>query len=116
MYLLDAGEQFLLPLEPLYAMAYRPVRREDAAEIECGRPRLPLAGHYHCCRYRWTKPSLCRSILGRPTQRHVSVVGCLKQCLPYLADLTHTDQLLQGRSSLGGLSRLPVWVQETSPK
>jgi hypothetical protein len=47
-YLLDAGEQFLLPLEPLYAMAYRPVRREDAAEIEVwpamlavGRP-LPL--------------------------------------------------------------------------
>jgi hypothetical protein len=33
-YLLDAGEQFLLPAEPLYAMAYRPVRREDAAEIE----------------------------------------------------------------------------------
>jgi hypothetical protein len=27
-------EQFLLPAEPLYAMAYRPVRREDAAEIE----------------------------------------------------------------------------------
>src|SRR6266487_972102 len=33
-YLLDAGEQFLLPLEPLYATAYRPVRREDAAEID----------------------------------------------------------------------------------
>ena len=32
--LLDAGEQFLLPMEPLYAMAYRPVRREDTAEIE----------------------------------------------------------------------------------
>jgi hypothetical protein len=32
-YLLDAGEQFLLPAEPLYAMAYRLVRREDAAEI-----------------------------------------------------------------------------------
>jgi Protein of unknown function (DUF4058) len=47
-YLLDAGEQCLLPLEPLYATAYRPVRREDAAEIEVwpatlavGRP-LPL--------------------------------------------------------------------------
>jgi len=47
-YLLDAGEQFLLPLEPLYATAYRPVRREDAAEIKVwpatlavGRP-LPL--------------------------------------------------------------------------
>ena len=46
--LLDAGEQFLLPLEPLYAVAYRPVRREDAAEIDgwpatlaVGRP-LPL--------------------------------------------------------------------------
>ena len=47
-YLLDAGEQFLLLLKPLYAMTYRPVRREDAAEIEVwpatlamGRP-LPL--------------------------------------------------------------------------
>jgi len=33
-YLLDAGEQFLLPLEPLYAVAYQPVRREDAAEVD----------------------------------------------------------------------------------
>lgn len=47
-HVLDAGEQFLLPLEPLYATAYRPVRREDAADIEVwwatlavGRP-LPL--------------------------------------------------------------------------
>jgi hypothetical protein len=47
-YLLDAGEQFLLPSEPLYATAYRPVRRADAAEIDVwpatlavGRP-LPL--------------------------------------------------------------------------
>jgi hypothetical protein len=47
-YLLGAGEQFLLPLEPLYATAYRPVRREDTAEIKVwpatlavGRP-LPL--------------------------------------------------------------------------
>jgi hypothetical protein len=41
-YLLDAGEQFLLPLEPLYAMAYRPVRREDAAEIEVWRATLAV--------------------------------------------------------------------------
>jgi hypothetical protein len=33
-HMLEAGEQFLLPVEPLYATAYRPVQREDAAEIE----------------------------------------------------------------------------------
>lgn len=32
--LLDAGAQFLLPPECLYATAYRPVRRADAAEID----------------------------------------------------------------------------------
>jgi hypothetical protein len=47
-HVLDAGEQFLLPSEPLYATAYRPVRRADAAEVDVwpvtlavGRP-LPL--------------------------------------------------------------------------
>ncbi len=33
-HLLDVGEQFLLPSEPLYATVYRPVRREDSAEID----------------------------------------------------------------------------------
>src|SRR5713226_2195687 len=83
----------------------------------CGRPHLPLAGRYHCCRCRWTMPFLCRSILGRRTPRHVSVVGCPKQFLPpTLADLTHTTSFCKERSSLGRLSRLPVWVQEASPK
>lgn len=49
---MDAGENFLLPPEPLYAAAYRPVRRPDVAKIdvwtaalEVGRPLpvLPLA-------------------------------------------------------------------------
>jgi hypothetical protein len=67
-----------------------------------GRPRSPLAGRYHCYRYRWTKPSLCRSILGRPPQRHVRLVGCPKRFLPRtLADLTHTGQLLQGAQLSG---------------
>lgn len=33
-HLLGAGEQFLLPPEPLYAAAYRPMRQEDAAAVE----------------------------------------------------------------------------------
>src|SRR5438132_12645671 len=67
-----------------------------------GRPRLPLAGPYHCYRCRWTKPSLCRSILGRPTQRHVSVVGAPNRFLsPTLVDLAHTNQLLQGAQLSG---------------
>jgi len=33
-HLLQAGEQFLLPEEPLYATAYRPVRRADTDEVD----------------------------------------------------------------------------------
>ena len=62
-YLLDAGEQFLLPLEPLYATAYHRCVVKTLQRSQCGRPRLPLAGHYHCCRCHWTKPFLCRLIL-----------------------------------------------------
>ena len=82
-HLLEAGAQFLLPLEPLYATAYRPVHREDAAEIAVwpatlvvGRPlpHTPVAvGPSH----------LCRSILQRPIQRPVSVV--VAQCDPHPA-------------------------------
>jgi hypothetical protein len=41
-HLLDAGEQFLLPVEPLYATAYHPVRHADAEAIHVWAATLAL--------------------------------------------------------------------------
>lgn len=62
--------------DPLYAVAYRPIRRGERDESTCGMHGSPSTSSSRCCRWASTRERTSRSTWRLATPRRASAAGC----------------------------------------